>query len=217
MDEKLIVDGDDRRVAPANDKQATMRHLDLGCGTVPRNPYGKPELFGVDIRPLAATSGVVFKSANLCLEPIPFPDKYFGSVSAFDYLEHVPRLLTTADGQSTFFPFVKLMSEVWRVLTPGGRFYALTPAYPSAAAFQDPTHVNVITKETHEYFCGESPKGAMYGFSGRFRALRAEFVVHKDARTACEFTLRQKLRRLKYLYQGRLSYFLWELEAIKGP
>ena len=198
-----------------DDKQAAARHLDLGCGTVPRNPYGKAELFGVDIRPLPTLNGVAFKCANLCLEPIPFPDSYFGSLSAFDYLEHVPRLLTSADGRSTFFPFVRLMSEVWRVLAPGGRFYALTPAYPSPAAFQDPTHVNIITKQTHEYFCGDEPMGTMYGFSGRFRALRAEFVVHKDARIAHALTLRQKLRRAKYHYQGRLSHFLWELEAIK--
>ena len=169
----------------------------------------------MDIRPLPTLNGVAFKCANLCLEPIPFPDSYFGSLSAFDYLEHVPRLLTSADGRSTFFPFVRLMSEVWRVLAPGGRFYALTPAYPSPAAFQDPTHVNIITKQTHEYFCGDEPMGTMYGFSGRFRALRAEFVVHKDARIAHELTLREKLRRAKYQHQGRLSHFLWELEAIK--
>lgn len=157
----------------------------------------------------------MFKCADLCLDPIPFPDNYFGSVSAFDYLEHVPRLLVSADGKSTFFPFVRLMSEVWRVLAPGGRFYALTPAYPSPTAFQDPTHVNIITQATHEYFCGTAPMGAMYGFNGRFRALRAEFVVHKDARTAGDLTPRQKLRRLKCRWQGRLTHFLWELEAIK--
>lgn len=191
------------------------RHLDLGCGTVPRNPYGKTELFGVDSRVLPPAPGVIVKCANLSLEPIPFAADYFGSVSAFDFLEHVPRVLVSADGTATFFPFVRLMSEVWRVLAPGGRFYALTPAYPSEAAFQDPTHVNFITGGTHEYFCGATPAGEMYGFEGRYRALRAELVVHKDARIASEPTLRQKLRRVKYSLQGRLSHFLWELEALK--
>lgn len=198
-----------------SDKESASRHLDLGCGTVPRNPYGRPHLFGVDIRELPSQPGVVLKAADLCLQPIPFPDNYFASVSAFDYLEHVPRVLVAPDGNSTFFPFVRLMSEVWRVLAPGGRFYALTPAYPNPEAFQDPTHVNVITRATHEYFCGEAPLGAMYGFNGRFRALRTEFVVHKDARVAGEFTLRQKLRRVKYSWQGRLTHLLWELEAVK--
>ena len=29
---------------------AASRHLDLGCGTKPRNPYRRTELHGVDIR-----------------------------------------------------------------------------------------------------------------------------------------------------------------------
>ena len=197
-------------------KPAYGRHLDLGCGAVARNPYRKPEVFGVDSRPLPAAPGVTVKCANLSLEPIPFPDDHFGSVSAFDFLEHVPRVLVSSDGTTTFFPFVRLMSEVWRVLAPGGLFYALTPTYPHRTAFQDPTHVNFITVETHEYFCGATPAGAMYGFEGRFRALKAELVVHKDARTAGELTLRQRIRRVKYSLQGRLSHFLWVLEAVKG-
>lgn len=191
------------------------RHLDLGCGTVPRNPYQRPQLFGIDLRPLPDRPGVTFRSANLSLEPIPFEDHFFGSVSAFDYLEHVPRVLMSPDGQATIFPFVRLMSEIWRVLAPGGRFYALTPAFPSPTVFQDPTHVNFITASTHDYFCGESPAGRMYGFAGRFRVVQSRFVVHKDARLAYRPDLRQKLRHLKYALQGRLSHLLWELEAVK--
>jgi hypothetical protein len=32
------------------------RHLDLGCGPVPRNPYKQDELFGVDIAPTENSS-----------------------------------------------------------------------------------------------------------------------------------------------------------------
>jgi SAM-dependent methyltransferase len=198
-----------------NQQNFAERHLDLGCGESPRNPYRKSELYGVDLRLLPFLGNVVFKSADLSLEPIPFHDNFFSSVSAFDYLEHIPRVMASSDGKSTFFPFVRLMSEVWRVLAPGGRFYALTPAYPSATAFQDPTHVNFITAATHKYFCGDSPMANMYGFQGRFRVVRAEFVVHKDARVACDLSLRQKLRRIKYSLQGKLTHFLWELEAVK--
>ena len=106
-------------------------HLDLGCGKFPRNPYDRAKLCGVDIRGLVPTEGFDFRPANLALEPIPYGDDVFGSVSAFDFIEHVPRLLASADGTSTFFPFVRLMNEVWRVLAPGGRFYALTPTWPS--------------------------------------------------------------------------------------
>ena len=123
-------------------------HLDLGCGTQPRNPYGAPHLHGVDIRPAQAhsqTEGFTYTSANIALEPLPFVDSYFDSVSAFDVLEHVPRQLVMPNGELRL-PFVQLMNEIHRVLKPGGVFLALTPAFPSETAFVDPTHVNIITR-----------------------------------------------------------------------
>ena len=191
------------------------QHLDLGCGVSPRNPYGRAALCGVDIRPLASTPQAEFRCANVVLEAIPYPDASFGSVSAYDFIEHVPRLLTTPDGRATRFPFVQLMNEVWRVLAPGGLFYALTPAYPSPAAFVDPTHVNIITEHTHEYFCGDGAIGEIYGFEGSFRARRVEWVVYLDALVCAPLTLRQRLRRVNRRWRGRLTHLLWELEALK--
>ncbi|HAI58830.1 MAG TPA: hypothetical protein DCM32_03015 [Xanthomonadaceae bacterium] len=211
------------------------RHLDLGCGKFPRNPYGRGELAGVDVRPLSGSDTFDYRIANLALQPIPFEDDHFGSVSAFDFIEHVPRLLPTADGKATVFPFIRLMDEVWRVLAPGGRFYALTPAYPHAEAFTDPTHVNIITDGTHAYFCGASPLARMYGFRGRFEALRAEpvhLVEHyaADAGATENRTVprhrglkgfSRRLRALSRQLRGkhplgeRRPYLLWELEAVK--
>lgn len=212
---------------------AADRHLDLGCGKFPRNPYGRARVCGVDIRPLAA-EGFEYRVANLALQPIPWPDASFGSVSAYDFIEHVPRLLSSADGDETVFPFVRLMDEVWRVLVPGGRFYALTPAWPHADAFTDPTHVNIITAHTHEYFCGDSPLARMYGFRGRFQALRVDWVRIRDAYGAradapenhggwpplkrAARWLRHASRRLRGKVDPSLPpkhYLLWELEAVK--
>ena len=97
------------------------RHLDIGCGTRPRNPYRRDEVHGVDIREATTAAGAEIRRANLAVEPIPFPDSHFDSVSAYDFLEHVPRVLP-ATGGGTRFPFIELMNEVWRVLVPGGRF-----------------------------------------------------------------------------------------------
>ena len=94
----------------------TTRHLDLGCGARPRNPYGRDELHGIDLAPRHEPGAFEVRRANLALEPIPYPDDHFDSVSAYDFLEHVPRVLPTADGRDTRFPFVELMNEVWRVL-----------------------------------------------------------------------------------------------------
>ena len=211
-------------------------HLDLGCGKFPRNPYDRAKLCGVDIRGLVPTEGFDFRPANLALEPIPYGDDVFGSVSAFDFIEHVPRLLASADGTQTFFPFVRLMNEVWRVLAPGGRFYALTPTWPSPDAFVDPTHVNVITEKTHEYFCGDKPLGRMYGFNGHFVVRRAQWVEQQRAFKAnpnpaavrdepdpeptykrVAHSVRDGLRRLRGRKPpaSQLIYFLWELEAVK--
>ena len=35
------------------------RHLDLGCGMEPRNPYGRGELHGIDVRPRPAGGKVI--------------------------------------------------------------------------------------------------------------------------------------------------------------
>lgn len=208
-------------------------HLDLGCGEHPRNPYRRAHLAGVDIRALATTPGFDYRVANLVLQPIPWADGSFGSVSAFDFLEHVPRILMTPDGRDTVFPFVRLMQEIWRVLAPGGLFYALTPAWPHPEAFVDPTHVNIITDATHEYFCGPEPLAGMYGFGGRFEARRVAWVHPHDAYSAIpgspenrrphtgmkKFT--RDLRAFSRSLRGKTDssrrkvYLLWELEAVK--
>ena len=194
------------------------RHLDLGCGTIPRNPYGRSALFGVDIRQLesAATAQFEFVAANLSFEPIPFPASQFASVSAFDFIEHIPRVLNGAERNTTVFPFIRLMNEVWRALAPGGLFYALTPCYPGREAFSDPTHVNVITERTHAYFCGAEPLGRMYGFDGRFTTIRSGWAVSQDNQHSEPLRFWQKVRLIQHTLKGQLSHYLWELEAVKS-
>jgi SAM-dependent methyltransferase len=189
-------------------------HLDIGCGDFPRNPYRKENLYGLDIRNIENKNHVIFKQANLNFEKIPFEDNFFGSISAFDYLEHIPRVLVTEQGQ-TRFPFIEIMNEIWRVLANGGKFYTLTPCYPAPQAFQDPTHVNFITESTHQYFCGENPEGIMYGFNGKFKAEQCEWVIHKDSHFAEKRNFKQELRRLIHRKRGKLSHYKWELTAIK--
>jgi SAM-dependent methyltransferase len=192
------------------------KHLDLGCGASPRNPYGRDEAHAVD---LAAPEGIdarFFRRANLSVEPIPHADSSFDSVSAFDFLEHVPRVLTTADGRGTRFPFVELMNEIHRVLKPGGCFYAVTPAYPSRQAFQDPTHVNFITRGTWEYFCGSQPGARMYGYTGSFEMLRNEWALHPEALSPlAELGLMRRFKRWRRGRMGRLSHLTWEFRCVK--
>ncbi len=71
------------------------------------------------------------------------------------------------------------MNEIYQALLTSDIFIASTPAYPHPEAFQDPTHVNIITVKTHEYFCGNDSYASRKGFAGRFRVKRVAFEVQK--------------------------------------
>ena len=137
--------------------------LDLGCGLKPRNPFNADELFGIDIRP---NENQNIKIADLAIEAIPFPDDHFDYVSAYDFIEHIPRVIYNPNRR---FSFIELMNEIYRVLKMGGTFASFTPAFPKEAAFVDPTHVNIITENTFPlYFDNKNRWGKDYGFIGSF-------------------------------------------------
>jgi SAM-dependent methyltransferase len=165
----------DRVVPPVPDTIETVdnpnyrRTLDLGCGSKPKNPFGAELIYGVDIR---ESLGDRIVAADLAISPIPFPDEFFDYCTAFDFLEHIPRTIYIPDRKH---PFVELMNQIYRVLKPGGLFLSFTPAYPSAPAFQDPTHVNIITDETFKYFDVRYMWAQMYGFNGRFFIAKQEW------------------------------------------
>ncbi len=197
----------------------TTRHLDLGCGRTPRNPFQRDEVYAIDLALPEGVDPARFAAVNLSVARIPYAESRFDSVSAYDFLEHVPRVLPSADGRTTALPFIRLMNEIWRVLVPGGRFYAVTPAVPSLEAFSDPTHVNYLTRQTHDYFCGDAPLGRVYGFVGRFdlrrceRALLPEDLV-PDTRLTWLRTTKKAIRGAC----GRLTHIVWDLVAVKaGP
>jgi SAM-dependent methyltransferase len=157
--------------------------LDIGCGGRPRNPFKAERLIGLD---LVSTQDGVFPCV-IGYEPLPLADNSVDFVSAFDFIEHLPRMAIVNNCITN--PFIDTMSEIWRVLKPNGLFFAHTPAYPSAAAFVDPTHVNIITDGTVSYFskrygldgqpvddwCLEL--GRQYGFRGKFLLINQWWVA----------------------------------------
>lgn len=145
--------------------------LDLGCGPNPNNPFNANEVFGVDIR---EDIGRNIASADLALDPIPYDSNMFEFVSAYQFIEHMPRVIYAPKHR---LPFVQLMNEIYRVLKVGGVFLSVTPAYPHNAAFQDPTHVNIITEETFiRYFDDTHRWAKIYGFTGHFKILKQEWM-----------------------------------------
>jgi len=150
-----------------------MKSLDLGCGPNPKNPFLAEELFGVDINDFGNPN---IKIADLVVEAIPFPDNSFDYISGFDFLEHIPRLLYLEGIRKQ--PFIDLMSEVWRVLKPGGQAFFATPAFPHPQTFQDPQHVNFISELSILYFTepGFLELCHSYGFIGKFDVIQQSWA-----------------------------------------
>ncbi len=153
---------------------ATSTALDIGSGPSPKNPFGATRIYGADLRE-NIEKNVVF--ADLALGVLPFDSDLFDYVTAFDVLEHIQRI-SVIDGE-TKFPFICLMNEIFRVLKPGGVFFNTQPCFPSKEAFQDPTHVNIMTEDTlNLYFC--APAWArIYGYEGSFEMLEEGWVGGK--------------------------------------
>lgn len=193
----------------------STKHLDLGCGLNPFNPYSRDDLYGCDIRDInPEPGGFKYIKVNLVVAKIPFHDCFFDSISAMDFLEHIPRQIVLPNGEMCN-PFVNLMSEIHRVLKPGGLFFALTPCYPHPSAFVDPTHVNIITEDTYSYFVGDNPIASMYGFKGRFRVKSISWETPKNVKQASVSEVRKRYRRFQQKwFRDGLSHQRWELVAV---
>jgi len=147
------------------------KHLDMGAGITPRNPFDSLSLYAVDTNEWGNESSTFTHVKGDLTRALPFEDNTFSSISAYDVLEHIPRW--ERDGSEIRYPFIGLMNEISRILKPGGIFLAVTPAFPSRAAFADPTHVNVISRETINYFAGQDAwaRTIGYGFIGHFQVI----------------------------------------------
>ena len=148
--------------------------LDLGCGSNPRNPFQATKSIGVDIR--GDLEGNIWQ-ADLSIEPIPFDSNTFDFCTAFDFIEHIPRISYSQGNKR--LAFLELMNEIYRVLKPGGLLLHFTPAFPSKEAFQDPTHVNIITEDTMPYYFCEPNNWAKrlgYGFNGSYELVEQRWA-----------------------------------------
>ncbi len=148
--------------------------LDLGCGLTPRNPFHANNSFGVDIRD-GSESNVI--KADLNQGRIPFPNDFFEYVTAYDVLEHIPRLLFL-DG-NTVYPVILIMNELFRVLKPAGIFFCIQPCFPAKQVFQDPTHVNIMSEDTMDFYFCQRKYAKMYGFRGDFALVRDGWLDYK--------------------------------------
>lgn len=115
--------------------------LDLGCGEAKQ-----PGFVGMDVRELETVDIV----HDLNRHPWPLPDGSVIRMMASHVLEHIPPVAVGPAG--TWFPFVALMDEAWRVGRPGCEFLISAPYWRSEGFAQDPTHINAINETTFAYF-----------------------------------------------------------------
>jgi len=211
-------------------------HLDIGCGNNPRNPFDCDKLFALDIVNsfdvdnfkfansdhhsllaekliLSNSENFEYSSGNAALEKLPFRENFFDSISAYDFLEHIPRI--QIENNKIQFPFINFMDEIYRVLKPDGIFYAITPCYPHQSIFVDPTHINFITNETHTYFCGNNPKARMYGFKGNFHSIRVERVFSRIEKRKDNLNKKLKHHLYTLFTPSKKSHIVWKFKSIK--
>ena len=161
---------------PINLRGKNSLHLDLGSGARPANPFDCDKLISSDVCKISYDIKQNFSSVIIKNFRIPLRDASVDSVSAYDVIEHIPRHSQTNTGELEN-PFIIIMNEINRILKPGGLFIAVTPSFPSPVSFQDPTHVNFITKNTANYFAGPSwAKGIGYNFNGNFEIIENSWL-----------------------------------------
>lgn len=111
--------------------------LDLACGN------NKQEGFtGVDITQKGTQADI---QHDLLSYPWPFEDKSVSEVFNSHYLEHIPH------GNGYEDPFWDFFNELYRIMKPKATATFVTPYYASMRAFQDPTHMRMITEVTYLY------------------------------------------------------------------
>jgi len=129
--------------------------INLGCG------FRKLEGFiNIDNRPEVSPDLVCD-----ILEGLPFDDNSVDCVRAYDFLEHCP-----------IGKVVGVITDIWRVLKPGGIFESFTPSTDGRGAFMDPSHCSFWNKNSWLYYSDPAYRG-LYGMVPDFEIEKIEDTI----------------------------------------
>ncbi|MGV8150753.1 MAG: class I SAM-dependent methyltransferase [Candidatus Woesearchaeota archaeon] len=121
-------------------KESKLKKLNIGCGTDVLKGY-----INLDIND---TPGVD-KVHDLNNFPYPFKDNSFDEIRAYSILEHVQDLMKT-------------MSELHRILKPGGTLDIIVPHYNGPMAWGNPTHLRTFSYDSFFFFTRGWSGGEIY-------------------------------------------------------
>lgn len=163
-----------------------MKELLLGCGSRTEKDLSMGSLNFENVTRLdnnpAHHPDVLW---DLSVHPLPFKDEEFDEIHAYEVLEH---LATQGDYEFFFQEF----SEYWRILKPGGRFYASVPI--KEWTWGDPSHKRAIQPETLIFL--DQDQYAQVGTTSMsdFRSLyKVSFkVIHQEASDKFYFVLEKR-------------------------
>lgn len=93
--------------------------------------------------------------------PYPFKANQFREINADNVLEHLDSI-------------VKPLEELWRITKNNGIINIWVPIFPSVWAFADPTHKQIFTYFTFNYF----NKGHWY-CKAKFKVIERKIIFHK--------------------------------------
>jgi len=109
---------------------------------------------------------------------IPLPDESVLYCHSNQVLEHITRE-----------KFIEFMNDLFRVMIPGGKTMHCVPHWQSPYAWGDPTHYNVFTEATFQYFCQDA-HGNPFIESFSDYGVRCNFILEKqDVRPAVDITV----------------------------
>jgi len=99
------------------------------------------------------------------LQGLSYADSSVDEVRAFDFLEHIPIGKT-----------IDVITEIWRVLKPGGRFESYTPSTDGRGAFQDPTHISFWNRNSWLYYSDQTYRN-LHGIMANFEIITIEDTI----------------------------------------
>lgn len=131
-----------------------MLKLNVGCGLDIKEGF-----VNIDIAKLDGVDIV----CNIDKEKLPFEDNSVEYIYCRDILEHVN--------------YIEVLREFNRVMVKGAKLYIRVPHFTSANNFVDPTHINMFSFRTFQFFTTQSIHDRSYYFDYAFDHLEYSKIV----------------------------------------